>query len=79
MASRDAGSSWGRQGSSRSRPQLQIGPGQPHQIRKYVEEVGKTVAGSKKRVRWRFTFGEEGDEHEVRVHAVLGLVSDRPH
>jgi hypothetical protein len=66
----DFGGHLGRRGGSRAQPA--VGAGQPHAIRRDISDVGKTVAGSKKRVRWRFTFGEEGDEHEVVLeHSTL--------
>ncbi|KAG5180944.1 hypothetical protein JKP88DRAFT_200068 [Tribonema minus] len=68
------GSSSGARGGGMRRggPQPQVGPGQPFQIYKEVANIGKTVESSKKRICWRFSFGEEGDEHEVVLeHSTL--------
>jgi hypothetical protein len=49
-----------------------IGEGQPHAVYNEVSDVGKKVSSSKKRAVWRFTFGEDGDEHEVVLtHSAL--------
>ncbi|CAM9167355.1 unnamed protein product, partial [Sphacelaria rigidula] len=44
----------------------------PYQIYFEISNIGRNVESSKKRCRWKFCFGEEGEEHEVTlVHSLM--------